>query len=551
MAPIRDISPARRPPRWLASLAVSLLIFGIGLRFTQLDGKFHWNDEIITALRTAGHTIWDFKGSYFDDRIIPFSDVQYFQQIKPGSSFQDTVDGLAVEDAKHTPLYFVIARAGRLLFGQFFETPVAGLRAVSAALSLLIFPSLYWFCRELFPKLPAVAPVALGIFALSPVHLLYAQEARAYSLWTAAVLLSSAALLRAMAQPSWLRWAGYVGAVTIGIYSQTLFALVLLSHGGYVLLQGWPHHPKEATQPPGWWGLPQLWWQFGGAVLGICMLFLPWIDDILGTMTMLKANTGWVTEAIPRHHVVKQWLVGFSSTLFDWDSLSLVKIVKGTDAWTDYLPQFCVVLGLATAFIYTLRQAEPRAGRMLLCLVASPVICLMLPDILWGGQRSAAPRYWLAAYCALQIAVAYVIGFKLSQQKARLWKILLLGIFVVQALSCVRLIQAPIWWNKHFYNFPAVAEVINAAPNALVISDPTGANPGCIIALGELVRPGVDLQLVTPPEIPPLPEGYGSVFFFDTYGEVYGSLVQLYEAEQGVRAIAAGEGILWQVIPKA
>lgn len=551
MASVSDRPSSQRSPRWLMPVVVALLIFGIGLRFTNLDGKFFWNDEVVTGMRTAGHWIGDFKHNYFDNRIIPFSDVQYFQRLKPGSSFQDTVDGLAVEDAKHTPLFFVIARAWRLVTEpRIFDSPIVALRSLSAAISLFLFPSLYWFCRELFPNHSLAPKIALGFFALSPVHLLYAQEARAYSLWSVAVLLSSAALLRAMAQPSWQRWSGYVGTATIGLYSQTLFALVLLSHGCYVLIQGWSNRRNESkTTAPSWLGLPRLWWQYGAATLGISILFLPWIDDILGTMKMLKANTGWVTEAIPRHHVIKQWLVGFSSTFFDWDSLSLVNTLKGTDAWTDYLPQLFVVLGLVAALAYAIRQAEPAAGRMLLCLVASPVICLMLPDILFGGQRSAAPRYWLAAYCALQIAVAYVFSLKLSQQKARPWKVLLLAIFTVQALSCVRIVQAPTWWNKHFYNFPAVAEVINAAPNALVISDPTGANPGCIIALSHLVRPGVDLQLVTPPEIPSLPEGYDTVFFFDAYGEAYDSLAQLYAQEQSILSNPRAEGILWQLTP--
>lgn len=38
----------------------------------------------------------------------------------------------------------------------------------------------------------------MALIAVSPFHVLYAQEAREYSLWTVTILLSSAALLRAM-----------------------------------------------------------------------------------------------------------------------------------------------------------------------------------------------------------------------------------------------------------------------------------------------------------------------------------------------------------------
>ncbi|MEG3987264.1 hypothetical protein QUA13_08880 [Microcoleus sp. S28C3] len=40
--------------------------------------------------------------------------------------------------------------------------------------------------------------IAVGLLAVSPLHVLYAQEARPYCLWPALILISCASLLRAM-----------------------------------------------------------------------------------------------------------------------------------------------------------------------------------------------------------------------------------------------------------------------------------------------------------------------------------------------------------------
>jgi len=71
-----------------------------------------------------------------------------------------------------------------------WEFPGA-IRSLSAIISLLVFPGVYW----LLPGIWVVNGwIAIALIAVSPFHILYAQEAREYSLWTVTIALSSAAL---------------------------------------------------------------------------------------------------------------------------------------------------------------------------------------------------------------------------------------------------------------------------------------------------------------------------------------------------------------------
>jgi uncharacterized membrane protein len=106
---------------------------------------------------------------------------------------------------------------------------------MSAVFSLLALPCMYWLCLELFES-SLTAWLAVSLLAVSPFPIVYAQEARPYSLFVLIILLSSAALLRGMRLKTNSSWAIYAATVGVGFYSHLLFALVLLGHEIYVAI---------------------------------------------------------------------------------------------------------------------------------------------------------------------------------------------------------------------------------------------------------------------------------------------------------------------------
>lgn len=83
----------------------------------------------------------------FQGKTISVADWQRkYQQINPEKTWLDTVKGLATEEAQLSPLYFILVRFWVQLLGP----QVAAVRSLSAWISLLVFPWVYWLCWELF-----------------------------------------------------------------------------------------------------------------------------------------------------------------------------------------------------------------------------------------------------------------------------------------------------------------------------------------------------------------------------------------------------------------
>ena len=162
------------------------ILLGIFFRFYHLDYKIYWLDETFTALRVSGYSAPELAEVIPKDRVLTIADVQDYYHPNPDRPFPDVARALA-SNAEHTPLYFVMLRWWR----EWFGSSVAATRSLSALISLLIFPAAYWLCLELFSS-SITGWMAMGLLAISPFQVLYAQEARQYSLLAVVTLFSSA-----------------------------------------------------------------------------------------------------------------------------------------------------------------------------------------------------------------------------------------------------------------------------------------------------------------------------------------------------------------------
>ena len=78
--------------------------------------------------------------------------------------------------------------------------------------------------------------LAVAIIAISPFQIVYAQEARPYSLFIMLILLSSAVLLRGMRLKTNNSWAIYAIRLVVGFYSYLLLGIVAIAQEIYVVI---------------------------------------------------------------------------------------------------------------------------------------------------------------------------------------------------------------------------------------------------------------------------------------------------------------------------
>lgn len=468
----------RSLPRSWRWFLIGAIAVGIGFRGYQLEGKVYWGDEVYTSMRISGYTAAEVREQLYTGEPLGMAEVMRYQRPNPEQGWKETFSALA-GSPEHTPLYYILARFWVQFFGNdriFASAPayVWLIRSLSAIASLLAFPCLYWLCRELGGS-DRVAEIAMGLFAVSPFHVLYAQEAREYALWTTSILLASAALLHALRKDTLRSWLLYALALGASLYCFLFSLLVAIAHGIYIT--------AIASRR-------QQWRYLGATAIG-GLLFLPWLAIAWLNRVQLQANVAHLSQERP--DLPWYWLLNLSRIFFDFN--------HGASAIN---PLTYAMLALSLYAIYYLCRSAPQSVWLfVLTLIGATGIVLIGSDLVFGGLRSTIARYGIPCYLGIQLAVAYLFADRLPKGeaeagKSKAWQRGAIALILLGVLSCSIHAHVPVWWNKSPFKTrhnPQIAEIVNREPDTIIISDSTVER---VLALAYLLSDRVRLQLVPP-----------------------------------------------------
>ncbi|MBD0387336.1 MAG: glycosyltransferase family 39 protein [Nostoc sp. C3-bin3] len=500
-------------------LTVVLIIIGIFIRFINLDEKITWADETFTYLRIYGHTKSDLMQEVVNSQILTAGTLlEKYQSPGVGKSIIDTVKGLALEDPKHPPLYFVMTN----LWVQCFGSTVAATRSFSAFISLLVFPALYWLCQELFQS-KIVGLVAIAIIAVSPFHLVYAQEARMYSFSTLNILLSSAALLRAIRLHTKSSWGIYSVTLLIGLYTNLLFSLVAIGQGIYVAVNQGLRTRKILIA-------------YVSALLAGILAFLPWLFLIITQSDKVQETIKWSKLIVPLNDLVDLWQINWARIFFDITSKSSYSDQLQNNLWFLIIRLLVILLFYAVYFLC--RKTPKSTWSFILILILLTALAQAIPDLIFGGIRSIIIRYSIPVYLGCHLAVAYLLAQKAilspnMNMRKHLWRLLLLGLISLQIISCLVILPKKTWWNKAYNsdNIP-MANIIYQSPNPLIICLKCGRDWGWgnVLSLSYVLEPQTKFQLFPETNIKEIPDTFTDVFFLNASEELQNTL----KKEQGL-----------------
>ena len=462
----------KRSSAWL----VTILLLGICFRFVNLDKKVYWHDEVYTSLRITAHSRSELVESAFIGEEISAYELLKYQQLDPKRTLVQAIHLLGVEDSQHSPLYYVMLR----FWVQWFGNSVGTIRSLSAWISLLVFPCLYWLCQKLFAS-SQIAWIAIALAAVSPVQVLFAQEAREYSLWTVTILLMSAAFLQAIQQKTVLSWGVYAVTVILGLYTFLLSALVMLSHGIYILMMERFRLNKTVVA------------YLTASLLGI-LAFMPWMVYIITYFYNFRISTGWTNEQLPLSNLVNSWIINCSRIFLDFD-------FDLSRHW-EYYWIITIVLIEVYAIYFTCQHSSPKIYLFIASLIGVTGLTLVLPDLILGGQRSISSRYLIPCFLGINLSVSYLIGMHLNITRSyqHVWGWLCFGLIGSGIFSCISIAQTDTWWNKAVsYHNPEIARIVNQTDHPFLISDAYATNPGNLVSLSYLFDSKVKLLLI--PEV--------------------------------------------------
>jgi len=359
-----------------------------------------------------------------------------------------------------------------------------------------------------------VAWVALMIVAISPFHVLYAQEARQYSLWTVTILLSSAALLWALRLQTNRRWTLYAATVAIGMYTHVLFGLVMVAHGAYMI-----GHQLGQTG----WNLRQLakaLVPYSTATLSALTVFMPWVYVMVRNFSTATSQMSWIRGAVNPFHLMGMWAHNFSAVFLDTNHTlkSVVRDDLGTLTLYGIRVFILIMAAYSVYFLYS--QTPRRTWLFVLALIVMPMLMLAVPDFLLGGARSGwSPKYLLPCYLGIQLAFAHLLATKMTAAnpfRRRGWQAVTASIIVCGVVSCAISSQAESWWMKPTLGKPQEARIINECGRPLLIIDVSSIHgSGHLLCFSHLLHPKVRLWVAVKPEVLQVRYGFSDVFVSD------------------------------------
>ena len=524
--------------RFFIGIALAL---GLFLRVSGIDKKIYQHDEVMTSMRVAGLHSEEVRAHIAMRQEIGMHDLQVYQQISAERGVYATLHALAVDDPKHPPLYYVLARLWAYVFGD----STFAFRSLSVLLSLLALVGFYWLCQELFQS-SSVTWMAVALAAISPFHILYAQEARQYSLWTLTVILSSAALLRALRRQTWRAWGVYATTVAMGLYAHTLFVLVSFAHGVYALAYPLLTSQQGATGKS-FFSLPKSTGAYVAATLAAFLAFAPWAIIIMVQLPVLHENTRWIMKEVDFLYVVKHGVLGFSSLFFDPNGGVIFAARANTEKPLTYWMRLPILLLITLSFFFLYHKTPRRVWLFVFILVGGTIAPLLLADAITGWRSSTPFRYLIPSYLGVQLSVAYLLTSGMASSKVfwrTSWRLAAVLLATGMVASCVRNAQAAVWWNKEAsYALPHISRVINRKVQPLLLSTLNRKNLGNVIALSYLLDEKVRFRTISDSHFLMNLDGFTDVFILHPSDHVR----QLFKT-QGYRLhseIRSGE--LWRL----
>lgn len=472
---------------------IACLILGVFFRFIGLGDKLYSHDEAYTSLKSAGYTGKEFVEAVSNGKELTANDISRFLQPAKDRNVLDTINSIATSEPQLPPLYFVLAHYWMRIAGY---TP-ADLRMLSALVSLLAIPGMYWLSQELFQS-RRIALMSTGLISLAPFHILFAQDARPYSLFAVMILLSSSSFLIALRKERYLYWGMYSMSIIIGIYTHLFFALIVMAHAAYLLA-------NQGTNIKG------AFIRFLFASLLALLAFTPWLLQILIYFGPLTRGLAWVTQAVPFPLRIKGWTLIFASPFLDINlSLSNVVLV---------LLRLPVIILIGYAIVFLVTRTPRRVWSFLLLLVGFYTIPFFLWDFVRGGTLTIIGRYFVGLNVATIPIVAYLLADKIgveNEKKPLKWLLISSLLILSQIFSNFNSLGSETWWNKNLsWNRPKIVDILNQSDRPLLIMyGKSSTDIGDLLAFSLMVNKDVRFQMYLEPVVVELSGDYKDIYLY-------------------------------------
>ena len=282
----------------------------------------------------------------------------------------------------HPPLYFLLLKAWVALAG----TSAFSARFLSVIFNVLLVAAAYAFARRRLGQRVGIASAL--VVALSPLYIIYSQEARVYALLPLAYLLvvdRGARLMDAAGPGCWVGWALLALVEVVGIHLHYVFLFAVI----YVRLRLLISVQRRGA------GINR--WLL--SAVGVVVAGLPWAALVLTNWGAVLTDMGSgdpLVEPVPLDHLFRLlWS-------FLWSGLT------GAAGYPLLRTASYLVGGLLSIALVVLVAREGRKSNVV-DLLAYWVVPTLASLALWMANPLAHPRYVIVFTSPLLIGCAYAV----------------------------------------------------------------------------------------------------------------------------------------------
>ena len=424
--------------RTLHYLALAGTLFlGAILRLGNLEGKFLWLDEVITA-------IFSFGRNYSNvplEVVIPFHQLQQIFTFQPEVSCTQIAQNIAIQST-HPPLFFCLLHSWFGFVNPLSPSWVWTLRSFSVLWGVIEVAAIYLLNNKAFS--PSAGLMAAVMMAVSPFGVYLSQEARHYTL---PVLLITLALLglilihqdivsKRLRVSIWIFW---TTVNIIGLYVHYFFILAIVAEIITLLGVIYGHRHSLAR-----YSIALIL-----AVSAIIVSYIPWLPVLIGHFS--RPETSWIPtphNVAPIYQILAAWLLAIAAFPVENQPIAIATLSG--------LATLLFGSGVLWLSFKGIKQLW-RANNLSTFTLASFTIVVLLEFLaivyFLGKDITITPRYNFVYYPAFLALVA--AGLNKNLKRPQTFSLIFLG----SLLSCLFVI-----FNLAFqkpYNPQQVAQTIN------------------------------------------------------------------------------------------
>ncbi|MDB9374704.1 glycosyltransferase family 39 protein [Nodularia sphaerocarpa] len=437
----------RKPYLHYLGLAGAIAL-GAVLRFSHLDLKPLWMDEVITAIFSLGKNYDNLPL----DVLFPLQRVQEIFTYQPGVSCDQIGENL-VNQSTHPPLFFCGMYSWLGWMTPLGSEWVAKLRSLPALFGVGAIAAIYAVNRIAF--YPTSGIIASLIMAISPFAVYLSQEARHYTMPMFLITLALLGLIQIQQdifeQQRLRLWVVILWSIinTIGLYVHYFFILAFIAEIITLLILIY-------------WGKNQILNQRQICITliisttGVVISFLPWLRVILNHAQ--SAETNWLPATMhiaPLYQTVISWVLMVIALPVENQPL-LITVICGF-----FMVSFAIWLGWQVCKGLKLLLLENTTHLATLTLLSFTIVVLIqffAIAYLLGKDITIIPRYsfvYYPSFCALLAA---------SISKTHKSKLIIL---LVGMLSCVFVVSNLVFQKP--FQPEKVAQNMNLDPSVPIM----------------------------------------------------------------------------------